>query len=226
MKIIFAVLSISISLLSISQTVPPKQLDSLEISKRFNDRILQHYNIKYPIYRVYEFVDLIGKHELVLTEHPKSISDVDSIQAFCFLIEDASKNLEWKLNDFIATQNDLPDETSIWFWTKYLRLEDLNNDGKIDPIIVYGTKGEYGTEDGRLKLLIYLNGKKYAIRHQNSGMDFGRNTTVDKSFYTLSPSIQLFVKELMHLIYDSGKVIFPAGWEENMKNKKTYFDEN
>jgi len=84
----------------------------------------------------------------------------------------------------------------------------------------------HGTDDGRLKILIYLNGTKHGIRHKNSGMDFARNTTVDKSFYALTPKIQLFVINLMNSIQDNGNVIFPAGWEENMQNKKLYFDEN
>ena len=84
----------------------------------------------------------------------------------------------------------------------------------------------HGTEDVRLKILIYLNETKHGIRHKNSGMDFARNTTVDKYFYALTPKIQLLVINLMNSIQDNGNVIFPAGWEEKMQNKKPYFDEN
>lgn len=226
MKKLLSIIILFISFISTAQSVTPKFLDSTEVSSRYNEDVLRQYAINYPIYRVYEFTDILGKHELVLTEKPKNSKDVDSIRAFCFLIEKDSKKLEWKLNDFIATQTEAADEKSIWFWTKYLRLEDLDDNGIIDPIIVYGTAGQYGTEDGRLKILIYLNGQKHGIRHQNSGMDFGRNTRVDKSFYNLSQNIQHYVYQLMRVIYDSGKIIFPAGWEENMKLKKTYFDEN
>jgi len=226
MKIIIFAYLVCISLFSISQSNMPKYLDSSEVSIRFNAEALKQYNINYPIYRVYEFTDILGKHELVLTENPISAKETDSIQAFCFLIENDLKTLEWKLTDFILRQENVPDETSIWFWTKYLRLEDLNNDGGIDPIIVYGTKGEYGTEDGRLKILIYFNGKKHGIRHQNSGMDFARNTRVDESFYELNSEVQNYISELMKMIYDSGNTIFPAGWEESMLNKQLYFDEN
>ena len=105
-------------------------------------------------------------------------------------------------------------------------MEDLDDDGIVDPIIVYGTNGMYGIEDGRLKILIYLNGTKHGIRHKNSGMDFGRNTTVDKSFYALNERIQLFAKSIMSAIEDNGNAIFPAGWEDNMKKQQLYFDEN
>lgn len=213
-----------ISFSSTSQT--STFLDSAEVANRFNEAILKQYNINYPIYRVYEFNDELGKHELVLTERPSTNKNIDSIQAFCFLIEEGAKKLEWKLRDFIINQENVSEETSIWFWTKYLRLEDLNDDGKIDPIIVYGSKSRYGTENGRLKILIYINGQKHGIRHQNSGMDFGRNTRVDQSFYKLGVKAQSFVTDLMHLIYDGGNTIFPAGWEDNMKLHKLYFDEN
>lgn len=226
MKTLFTVFYILIPLLSISQTDIPKFLDSIEVVKRFDEATLNNHNIKYPIFRVYEFADNLGKHELVLTENPKSIKDIDSIQAFCFLIEDGNKKLEWKITDFTIHPENTSEETSIWFWTKYLRLEDLNNDGLIDPIVVYGTKSKYGTEDGRLKILIFVGDKKHGIRHQNSGMDFGRNTRVDQSFYELNISTQNYVIRLMQIINSSGNTIFPAGWEENMKAKKQYFDEN
>lgn len=224
MKIIFTSLLILITFCSTSQI--STYLDSVEVANRFNEGVLKQYNINYPIYRIYEFNDELGKHELVLTERPSTNKNSDSIQAFCFLLEEEGKKLEWKLNDFIINQENASEETSIWFWTKYLRLEDLNDDGKIDPVIVYGTKSKYGTEDGRLKILIYINGQKHGIRHQNSGMDFGRNTRVDQSFYKLGTKAQNFVTDLMHVIYDSGNTIFPAGWEDNMKLKKLYFDEN
>jgi len=209
-----------------AQDNPLTYLDSAEVSHRFNAEITAKYEIEYPIFRVYEFEDDNGKHELVLTEKPYTEKFSDSIKAFCFLVNKMDKKLEWQLTDFILQKENSPAENSIWFWTKYLRLDDLDGNGIIDPLIVYGTSGQYGTEDGRLKILLYLNGEKHGIRHQNSGMDFGRNTRVDESYYNLAPGIQLFARDLMRLIYDSGKVIFPAGWEESMKTKKLYFDEN
>lgn len=228
MKFNFSIVLISIVFLSSAQSRTYAYLDSNELQSRFNEKIMIQYGIEFPIFRVYEFEDVQGRHELVLTEKPSQtkFSDNDSIKAFCFLVNDNVKELEWQLSDFIIKPKNSQEETSIWFWTKHLRLEDFDDNGIVDPLVVYGTTGEYGTEDGRLKILIYLNGIKYGIRHQNSEMDFGRNTKVDKSYYELSPRIQTYVSQLMRAIQDSGKTIFPAGWEDNMKKKKLYFDEN
>ena len=226
MRTIFSLIAILIIANGFSQNNSLPFLDSNEISNRFNSEVLLKYNIDFPIYRVYEFSDIKGTHELVLTENPNGDKSNDSIKAFCFLVKNEEKTLEWKLTDFIVHPKESPAEKSIQFWTKYLRLEDLDDDGIVDPIIVYGTNGMYGIEDGRLKILIYLNGTKHGIRHKNSGMDFGRNTTVDKSFYALNERIQLFAKSIMSAIEDNGNAIFPAGWEDNMKKQQLYFDEN
>jgi hypothetical protein len=211
---------------SFGQEKRPTHLDSSETAGRFTDEVIQKLNINYPIFRVFEFKDKLGTHELVVTEHQISDKYNDSIKAYCFLIENGNKILEWQLTDFIVNSETNPGETSIWFWTKYLRLEDIDNDGNIDPIIVYGTQGQDGISDGRLKILLYLNGVKHGIRHNNSSLDIERNTEIDRSYYNLSPRIQLFFRELMQLIHESGNTIFPAGWEEKMKSKKLYFDEN
>ncbi len=226
MKTFLSIIAFFTVTIGFSQNNPLHYLDSIELINRYTPEILMKHSIDYPIYRVYEFNDLNGDHELVLTEKPSGEKFIDSIKAFCFAIHNSERTLEWQLTDFIIHPKDGQAETSIWFWTKHLRLEDLDDNGIIDPIVVYGTSGKYGTENGRLKILIYLNGKKYGIRHQNSGMDFGRNTTVDKAFYSLSSEIQLFVHKLMQTIQNNGNVIFPAGWEENMKKQKLYFDEN
>ena len=107
-----------------------------------------------------------------------------------------------------------------------LKGSDFDKDGLIDPIIIYGTSGNNGTEDGRIKILIYYKGKKHAIRHQNGSLDFERNTQVDADFYNLPISIQKHVRKVMKKMTDNNHAIFPYGWEENMDAKKTYFDEN
>lgn len=46
-------------------------------------------------------------------------------------------------------------EASIWFWTNYSGFADLDKDGLIDPILIYGTSGMNNTDDGRVKILTY-----------------------------------------------------------------------
>lgn len=149
MRTIFSLIAILTTTIAFSQSNPLPYLDSIELSNRFSSETLLKYNIDYPIYRVYEFSDLKGTHELVLTEKPNGAKSNYSIKAFCFLVTNGEKTMEWQLTDFIIHPKDSPAEKSIWFWTKHLRLEDLDDNGIVDPIIVYGTSGMYGTEDGR-----------------------------------------------------------------------------
>src|SRR5688572_29031708 len=86
-------------------------------------------------------------------------------------------------------------ENSIWFWTKYIEFRDYDGDALADPIIAYGTSGINHTDDGRIIFIIYSKGRKIAIRHQNSDLDFGRETQVDRSFYDMPQSLQKTIKE-------------------------------
>lgn len=135
--------------------------------------------------------------------------------------------LEWSVLDFILAQgNPNSEEFSIWFWTKYFQLADLDKDGYIEPILIYGTSGFNETGDGRIKILVYYRGAKRAIRHQNGMLDHTRNTQVDSMFYELPMIVQEQVKKLMVTLKKDGNAIFPAGWEAAMRNKEQYFDEN
>ena len=211
---------------SFGQSEKPIHLDSSEVASRFTNKVLLELKINFSIYKVFEFKDDLGTHELVMTEHSISEKENDSIRAYCFLVKNHKRKLEWQLKDFIVNEKDATSEKSIWFWTRYLRLDDVDKNGIIDPVVVYGTADKNGIGDGRLKLLYYINGKKYAIRHVNSSMDWGRNTQVDQSYYALPLVFKTYMETLMHYIYDNGHAIFPAGWEENMKQKKLNFDEN
>jgi len=87
-------------------------------------------------------------------------------------------------------------------------------------------RSQNNIDERKIKIITIYKGKKYVIRHQNSSMDWGRNTQVDKLFYTLPIKIQTKVKETMTQITENGNGIFPAGWQKNMKLKKLKFDEN
>ncbi|TMU50690.1 hypothetical protein FGG15_17980 [Flagellimonas algicola] len=123
---------------------------------------------------------------------------LDSIKAFCYSFKDGSYRTQWSLKDFILPGgNEVSEEYSISFWTKYFELKDYNGDGVVDPIMVYGTFGVNGTNDGRIKLLVYHNGIKRAIRHQNGTLDNERNTQVDEMYYLLPTGIQNRVHKIM-----------------------------
>ena len=91
--------------------------------------------------------------------------------------------------------------------------------------MVYGTSGDNGLDDGRLKILVYFKNKKFAVRHQNGVLDFERNTRIDSAFYLLPGEIINSVTSIMKNIIDNDQAIFPNGWEKAMDGKKTYIEE-
>jgi hypothetical protein len=117
------------------------------------------------------------------------------------------------------------DESSIQFWTKYIDFNDYNSDGLVDPIIIYGTSAANGYDDGRIKFIIYYQGQKIAIRHQNGILDYERETQVDKAFYKLPLPLQTSIKQKMESMMKNSHAIFPAGWQAAMRNKKIRFSE-
>ncbi|WP_370277515.1 M949_RS01915 family surface polysaccharide biosynthesis protein [Flavobacterium sp. J27] len=207
------------------------QLTEQEIVSIFTESLKTKLKIDYSIYRIYKYEDNGGTHYLIMTENKTECDNgkecFDSIKAFCFNLKEEQYHLEWKLKDFILPKgNEVSEEYSINFWTKYFELNDYDNDGFVDPIIVYGTYGMNGTDDGRIKIVVYHNGKKRAIRHQNGTLDFERNTKVDESYYELPIGIQKRVSQIMTSITENEHGIFPYGWQTAMKNKELNFDEN
>jgi len=229
--IFFLVLILSYFGFGQNSAVSSKQLSKQEIDSIFTDSLRNKLQIEYSIYRIYQYNDKIGKHFIVMTENSKECEELEkclnSIKAFCYEFKNGNYNLEWNLNDFILPEgNEVSEEYSISFWTKYFHLNDYDSDGIIDPILVYGTFGMNGPDDGRIKFIVYHNGLKRVIRHQNGTLDYERKTQVDRKFYSLPFSIQNRVKELMVSITKNDHGIFPYGWEKAMLNKELKFDEN
>lgn len=210
---------------SIYNRLSVQQIDSV-----FTDSLRKVFKINFPFYKVYSFEDRDGKHLLALTESSfqgEKHSNNDSIQAFHFLQKNNQLELKWSFFDFrIGNPTHYIDENSIWFWTKYISLTDIDKDGLIDPIIIFGTSSEGNSmDDGRIKILCFYKNQKYGIRHQNSLYDDGRNTKVDAKFYELPIPIQSHVKQIMEKMDENGVSNFPYGWQKAMKAKKRYFDE-
>jgi hypothetical protein len=104
----------------------------------------------------------------------------------------------WELNDFIIKPEEyvIP-EVTIWFWTRYFDFQDFDNDGLIEPILVYGTRSQTGFDEARVKIIIYYKGQKVAVRHQDSVEDGGRWTQFDKSYKDLPQKLRDSVKAKM-----------------------------
>lgn len=206
-------------------------LPKSEADKIITADIKREFGLEFPVFRVYNYTDTTGKFYIVLTEKYDGTKEADTlhykIKAVCLKSNAGKLEKKWEINDFI-TRIDGTDENeeSIWFWTKYSSFTDIDKDGITEPVIVYGTNGYNGYDDGRIKILIFYKGEKIAIRHQNGVLDEVRNTEVDPKFYKLPESVQNHVKKTMNTIMENSNGIFPNGWEKNMKKHKAKFDES
>lgn len=224
----FCLLFGMLSFYSVSEAqVTHKQLSDQEVKTTFTTEIKTNLGIHYPIFRVYTYSDSEGKFYLVLSENPSKT--IEGKDASSEIQEIHVKYENGKYTKISETSDQLIEdqfESSVWFWTKHIALDDYDGDGIADPIVVYGSAGLNGFDDGRINFIIHYKEKKIMIHHQNSVLDDERNTKIDETFYILPSKIQNKVKEIMSSMEDKEQAIFPFGWIEAMGNKKTYFDEN
>ncbi|SEV96478.1 hypothetical protein SAMN05428988_0843 [Chitinophaga sp. YR573] len=202
-------------------------LSKTETVAIFTDSIKAKNGIKSPIRRAYTYNDKTGKYYLALSESIDSIAaDNDTlhytIKGTCLQETPEGLVKKWELNDH--KRPDMDEESSIWFWTKLCEVKDLDGDGIVEPLIVYGSAGLNGTDDGRIKILLYYKGQKTAIRHQNSVLDDGRITDIDAAFYTLPLPIQQHIRKLMKTLADKNFAIFATNYEAKMNKKAIHIE--
>ncbi|MDR1761308.1 MAG: hypothetical protein LBR55_02545 [Bacteroidales bacterium] len=197
-----------------SQQCVPKEiicriLSQSEVEQLFTDELKKTFDIQYPIWRVYAFGDNLGEYRIVLTESVNIQIDgnlIDTlhhnIKGFFFRLENNTLTKEREIYDFINSG-----EISIWFWTKFCSFSDIDDDGLVDPIIVYGSKPKSDSESYRMNILVYFKGEKYAQRHTDGDLDFMRSTQIDKDFYTLPKVIQENVKSITEEMLENGNIL-------------------
>lgn len=211
--------------ISTEQNSKYKTLSDQKIQEIFTDAKKKQFGILFFIWKVYQYEDKTGKYYLVLTEDGDK-REVEkqpmnkSIKAFNFKIDGDN----W-IKTFETNDTKLSEEVSIWFWTRYVYVEDFDNDGIIEPIIFYGSNGYNGYDDGRAKILIYYKGKKVGIRIQNGILDDERNFSVDADFYNLPKKIQDKVFEQMNFMEKNNHSLLPNGWQGKVAKKMTFIKE-
>ena len=210
-----------------TDSISSKILTKAETEEFFTTAFKKKNLINFPIFRAYSYTDKSGKYYVALTESADTVNKQKdtvnyTIKAFNFKVDKATTLKKWEINDFrTPSVKGEEKEESIWFWTKYCEFNDIDNDGLIDPIIIYGTFGTEGYTDGRAKIILYYKGQKTAIRHQNSALDPSRKTQVDLTFYALPAKIQDHVKELMNKMVTNKHAIFPTDYTGKMEKKVT-----
>jgi hypothetical protein len=203
-------------------------LSAETIQAIITDSVRKKFKILYPITKGYQYTDRSGQFIYLLTGGKDAIVDGNKankqkIKAIVFNSNKRKLSKVFEINDN-TIKND-HEEHSIWFWTEYIDFKDYDGDNELDPIIIYGSAGMNGTDDGRIKIITCYKGLKIAIRHQNGLLDTERETRVDKVFYSLPQKIQQAVKEKIELMIKDGNAIFPYGWQKAMSKKATFFSE-
>lgn len=214
-----------------SDSTSSQILSKAETADFFTPAFKKKNLINFPIFRAFTYKDKSGTYYVALSESSDTVNKAKdtvnyTIKAFNFKVDKGIALKKWEINDFkLPNVKGEEKESSIWFWTKYCEFKDIDGDGLIDPIVVYGTFGANGYDDGRLKILTYYKGQKVAIRHQNSVLDGGRKTQVDLTFYALPAQVQAHVKELMEKMVKNNHAIFPTNYAAKMGKKATQIND-
>lgn len=195
-----------------------------EVDDIFTERIKKQLGIEYDIWKVYPYSDITGDYYFVMTENPykEGRSDTgyyyDKIRGINYKREGEQLLKTFELNDYMDKKFN---EYDIHFWSRYTLVEDFDGDEIVEPIIIYGTMGMNDYNDNRVRILIYRNNVKTAIRVQNAVTSNFRYLQIDKSFYNLPVAIQDKVRSQLFLMEEKGHCQYPYGWSEAMDRKET-----
>lgn len=190
-------------------------LTDKQVQTLFPHETLKEIGVTFPIRKVYAFQDKLGKQYLIISENNSNPDKATSIKAFNVLLKEKTPpQVLWTITDAIDDT-----EKAMWFYTRYISLTDLNNDGYIDPIVLYGSESQYGEpyEENRLKFILYYLGKKTAIRHQNSSLDDGRHTQIDRSYYKLPLALKKKIRSIVATLEERGHALFNTETIEELK---------
>uniref|UniRef100_UPI00404972F8 M949_RS01915 family surface polysaccharide biosynthesis protein n=1 Tax=Flavobacterium sp. TaxID=239 RepID=UPI00404972F8 len=212
-----------------AQNVSTAQPVNEEVWKKVvTEEIKQEMGIKYPVFKVFQFQDTKGVALIVLTESNDTVNAKaepinTTVAAFLLRESDGNFKKEWESKYSIA--NNLQNESSIWYWSKYFECIDVDNDGEFELFLVYGTAGINGLDDGRVFIELFHKGKSSTIAHQNAINDSFRITTISPSFYTLPKEVKNKGIQKMQLMVTAKQAIFPTNWEENMAKNQVEINE-
>ena len=177
-----------------------------------DERLLQTETLKMsgillPVFKHYCYSDQSGNYVLYLTEKQDVKQDEEklssAVEAHLLKIE-ADKSLS-----NIASIRDKAnaDEAGMEFWSKLTEISDIDNDGNMEPILVYRfyNKGEakidHDAFSGRIKIIMFDKGSKVVIRAITGNLDGERQTTATENFFALPASVQKHLVKKMTGMY-------------------------
>ncbi|MBI1771118.1 MAG: hypothetical protein HYR68_01910 [Burkholderiales bacterium] len=177
-----------------------------------DDRLLQAETLKksgilMPVFKHYCYSDQSGSYVLYLTEKQDVKQGEEklssAIEAHLLKIE-ADKSLS-----NIASIRDKASagEAGMEFWSKLTEISDIDNDGNIEPVLVYrfykldDAKANNDAFSGRIKIIMFYKGVKVVIRAITGNLDGERQTTATENFFTLPASVQKHLVKKMTGMY-------------------------
>lgn len=167
--------------------------------------------LPFPVFRAYEYKDNGGDYFIFLCEKQYRITAKDTfrekITAFCYRQEQGIYSEKWKISDFLEPA---AGEVDMRFWTKYFSASDMDGDGIIEPVIVYGSWIE-GEEARRIKIITIYKGEKYVIRAVECILDHCRTFKIDKNFKMLPVKVQVYLNKLLEKIRKEQDVLLTDG---------------
>jgi hypothetical protein len=86
---------------------------------------------------------------------------------------------------------------------------DIDKDGLIEPIIIYGTKTVEGFT--RINIIIFYKDKKYAIRAYECDLDPCRTLRKSSNYQQLPEKIKLYLEKLLEKMRQEQNVILKNG---------------
>ena len=100
-------------------------LTDKQVQTLFTQETLKEIGVTFPIRKVYAFQDKLGKQYLIISENNSNPDKATSIKAFNVLLKEGTPpQVLWTITDAIDVT-----EQAMWFYTRYISLTDLNNDG-------------------------------------------------------------------------------------------------
>lgn len=202
-----------------------KVISGPAINKIFNKQLKSALGIRYPVRKGYYNKDKTGEFYFLLAESFDGLGEEDTLHKNIQILKVTRSGNQFvktgEINDRVLGE----DETSIWIWSRYCEFKDIDKDGYIDPVLIYGSSALNGISDGRLKIVTWYKGQKVILRHQNGTLDDERNFHIDPAFYRLPLVVQKRVRLIMKNLGENTAVIFPWGWEKKMDKKKLFIQE-
>lgn len=168
---------------------------------------LKKSGISLPVFKHYCYSDQSGSYVLYLTEKQDVKRGEEklasAIEAHLLKLE-ADKTLS---NVASIRDKANAEEAGMEFWSKLTEISDIDNDGNIEPILVYRfynkdeTKIDRDAFSGRIKIIMLYKGSKVVIRAITGNLDGERQTTATENFFTLPASVQKHLVKKMTGMY-------------------------